>query len=98
MNKNGPPKIWKEVHKSRKNSVDSLNDSVASNHSSLSSGYNRFHFNRPDEPNGKRSAIFQFTARNQQQPYDISILTQRSHKKSVSYMPNRDTPVRDNAQ
>jgi hypothetical protein len=78
MEKPTPIKHWKEVHHSRRESSLSLNESINSNRSSLSSGYNRFHFQRPDD-SGKKSAIFQFTARNKDNPFDVSVLTKHKH-------------------
>lgn len=78
MEKPQQAKHWKEIHR-RKESGDDLNDSMNSNRSSLSSGYNRFHFKRTDESD-KKSAIFQFTARNKDHPYDLSILTKRTDR------------------
>lgn len=77
MEKPQAARHWKEVHR-RNESVDSLNDSIHSNRSSLSSGYNKFQFKKNDEGH-KKSSIFRFTARNRDNPHDISILTKQSH-------------------
>jgi hypothetical protein len=76
MQKPQATRHWKEVHR-RNESADSLNDSIHSNRSSLSSGYNKFHFKKSDDVH-KKSAIFRFTARNKDNPHDISILTKQS--------------------
>lgn len=62
-------KLWKEVHK-RKDSEDSLNDSMHSNKSSLSAGYNKFQFKRNEE-NHKNSAVFHFVSKNKEPPREL---------------------------
>ena len=91
--KNPTAKYWRESHHARKDSADELNDSLASNHSSLSSGYNRFKF-QPKQPNEAR-ATFQFTARNRHQPFDISTLTKRSDKAESRKSLDLQLPVHD---
>lgn len=81
MEKPQATRHWKNIHL-RKDSADSLNDSMHSNKSSLSSGYNRFHFKRQeDQP--KKSAVFHFAARNRENPHDISLLSKRSQDKEM---------------
>jgi hypothetical protein len=92
--KNPTAKYWKEVHHARRDSADSLNDSLGSNHSSLSSGYNRFKF-QPKQPNEARGTTFQFTARNRHQPFDVSTLTKRSDKPDSRKSLDLQLPVRD---
>lgn len=87
MEKPQATRHWKEVHR-RNESVDSLNDSMHSNRSSLSSGYSKFHFKKNDDGH-KKSAIFRFTARNKDNPHDISILTKQSAE-GVETKQNRD--------
>lgn len=73
---------WKDIHL-RKDSADSLNDSVHSNRSSVSAGYTKFNFRRPeDQP--KKSAVFHFTPRNKDNPHDISLLIKRNQDREVN--------------
>lgn len=98
MFKNPTAKHWREIN-SKKDSEESLNDSVNSNRSSLSSGYNRFHFNRSVDTHAKRSSAFHFTARNRNQPYDISILKIHQHEQLLTPLHlNQQTPVRDTGE
>lgn len=76
--------------------MDSLNDSLGSNHSSLSSGYNRFKFQPKQSSLDNRPTLFQFTARNKHQPFDISLLTKRSDKGESRKSLDLQLPVRDN--
>lgn len=66
---------WKDIHL-RKDSADSLNDSIHSNRSSISA-YKRFNCKRPEEQ-PKKSAVFHFTPRNKDKPNDISVLVKNS--------------------
>ena len=80
MIKNPTAKNWREVHvPKQKETGDEMNDSVGSNRSSLSSGYNRFQFNR-SEDKARKNSLFHFTARNREKPHDISVLTLRSDR------------------
>ena len=74
MEKGEVQRHWKEVHR-RKGSTSSLNGSFTSR-SSLSSGYNKFHFHKAEDQ-GKRNSIFHFTARNRDNPHDVSVLTKK---------------------
>jgi hypothetical protein len=94
MSKQTPTRNWKYVHHNRKQSEDSLDNSVDSVQSSKSGKFNRFQFTRKEEKpplplplpfhRDSREPIFVFTGKSKDKNHDRSLLSKHSAREKDS--------------